>query len=72
MKTNFPVSASATTGGEILTRPATFLPGQPAMPHPAPQLRRQNVDNSAGFCGIFNFNPTNNMMAQPLLKGGLQ
>jgi len=72
MKNNFPVRACVTTGGEILTRPATFLPGEPAVPHSAEGFPRQNLRYLPVFHGLFNFNPTKNMMAQPLLNGGLQ
>lgn len=72
MKVNFPVCAGVTIGGEILTRPATFLPGAPTAAHPTTGFAGQNLNYSPIFAGVLNFNLTKTMMAQPLLKGDLQ
>jgi hypothetical protein len=72
MKSAFQFRVSVARSGEILTQPATFLPGESRATRPATGFFRQNLNHLPIFGGVLNFSPAINVMAQPLLKGGLQ
>ena len=72
MKETFPFRASVTSGGEILTQPATFLPVEPGRLHAGGGIFLAELRHLAGFLPVLNFKPENFTVAQPLLKGGLR
>jgi hypothetical protein len=72
MKTTFEFRSHLTEGGENLTQPATFLPGQSAVARSAKGFYLPKMNHLPAFGGILTFNPAKNVLAQPLLKGGLQ
>ena len=72
MKTIFSICAGVPLSGEILTQPETFLPGKLAAGHLPQRMPGQYPQVLPAFRGGFDFNPGKNMMAQPMLNGGLQ
>jgi len=72
MKATFPFRASVTSGGEILTQPATFLPVEPGRLRTGGEFFLAELRHLAGFLPVLNFKPENFTVAQPLLKGGLR
>jgi hypothetical protein len=72
MKTRFDFRSSLALDGEILTQPATFLPGQLGHAPSAKENFSQKSLYLPDFGGFHRFNPAKNTMAQPLLKEHLQ
>jgi hypothetical protein len=72
MKNLFQFHPHPPAGGENLAQPATFLPGQLVPVRTAQEFYRSKLADLAVFCGILNYNPAKNGLAQPLLNGGLQ
>jgi len=59
-------------GGEILTRPATFLPVKSVLTTGPSANSVVNLQSSACILPVLNFNRKNLMMAQPLLMEELR
>jgi hypothetical protein len=72
MKKTFQFRAYVTSGGEILTRPATFLPVEPGRLRAGGEFFLAELRHLAGFLPVLNFKQENFTVAQPLLKGGLR
>jgi len=72
MKNTFKFRSHLTTGGENLAQPATFLPGARATARLAPAVFSPEMKHLPVFGTFLTFTMAKNMMAQPLLKGGLQ
>jgi hypothetical protein len=68
MKETFPFRASLTSGGEILTQPATFLPVQPGRLRPGGEFFLAERRHLTSFLPVLDFKPENSTVAQPLLK----
>ena len=72
MKTAFEFRSRLLSNGETLTQPATFLPGKETSVRLAREIFFPKLKHLAGFRGFLTINHEKNMMARPLLKGGLQ
>jgi hypothetical protein len=72
MKKTFQFRAYVTSGGEILTRPATFLPVEPGRLRAGGEFFLAELRHLAGFLPVLHFKQENFTVAQPLLKGGLR
>ena len=72
MNRTFQFRVHLTTSGEILAQPVTFLPGAGAVVRSAGSEMLPEFTHLPVFRGVLTFNQGKNMMAQPLLKGGLQ
>ena len=56
------------SGGEILAQSATFLPVESGRRRAGREMFLPEIRHLLGFPAIFNFNPENFTVAQPLLK----
>ena len=72
MNHSFQFRAHPAPRGEILTQPATFLPGKESAAHLAAAISPLKLTYWPVFRHFLTINPETNMMARPLLKGGLQ
>jgi hypothetical protein len=72
MKTAFEFRSRLATGGEILTQPANFLPGDAPPPPARDGLFLPELGHLSGFSGVLRFHAENFSVAQPLLKGDLR
>jgi hypothetical protein len=72
MRTSFEFRSRLTLSGEILTQPATFLPGGRSPASSRMELFLPELNHLPGFTGVSRFQAENFAVAQPLLKGVLQ
>jgi hypothetical protein len=70
MKTAFHFHDRLAFGGEILTQPATFLPGELAETAGEMGIFMSELKHLPVFGRFSRFTMVNNAMAQPLLNGG--
>jgi hypothetical protein len=72
MKKSVQFHPQLASGREILAETATFLPVESARRRAGQEMFLPEMRHLAGFPTIFNFNPENFAVAQPLLKGDLR
>jgi hypothetical protein len=72
MKNTFKFRSHLTTGEENLAQPAPFLPGEHTSARLIPAVFQPEMKHLPVFGTFLTFTMAKNMMAQPLLKGGLQ
>jgi hypothetical protein len=72
MNTPFQFRSRLAFGGEILTQQATFLPVKTVLTTGPSANYVVNLQHSAGFLPVFNFNRKNLTVAQPLLMEELR